>query len=70
MVMFDCLERPHVHVRGGSIGEAKLWLVPSVSIATTWGYTARELDRIKVIVVRNAEDLIDRWLQTCQEMTT
>lgn len=70
MVMFDCVERPHIHVRGGSIGEAKLWLVPSVSLAMTWGYTARELDRIRVIVVRNAEVLIDRWLRTCQDMMT
>ncbi len=68
MVMFDCAERPHIHVRGGSIGEAKVWLVPSVSLATMWGYTARELDRIRVIVARNAEVLIERWLQTCQEM--
>lgn len=70
MVMFDCVERPHIYVRGGAMGEAKLWLVPSVSLATTWGYTARELDRIRVIVARNAEVLIDRWLQTCQEMLT
>jgi hypothetical protein len=70
MVMFDCLERPHIHARGGSIGEAKLWLVPSVSVATTWGYTARELARIRVIVARNAEVLIDRWLRACQDMTT
>jgi len=70
MVMFDCVERPHIHVRGGAMGEAKLWLVPSVSLATTRGYTARELDRIMVIVARNAEVLIDRWLKTCQEMMT
>jgi hypothetical protein len=55
MVMFDCVERPHIHVRGGSAGEAKLWLAPSVSLATTWGYTPAELARIKLIVARNAE---------------
>ena len=70
MVMFDCIERPHVHVRGGSIGEAKFWLVPTVSLATSWGYTAREVARIRQIVARNAEDLIDQWLRTCQQMTT
>ncbi len=70
MVMFDCVERPHIHVRGGSIGEAKLWLVPSVSLATTWGYTAQELARIRVFVARNAEVLIDRWLMTCQDVMT
>lgn len=70
MVMFDCLERPHIHVRGGSLGEAKLWLLPSVSVATTWGYTPTELARIRLIVARNVEVLIDRWLQTCQDMTT
>ena len=70
MVMFDCVERPHIHVRGGSAGEAKLWLVPSVSLATTRGYTARELARIRLIVVRNGEVLIDRWRRACQDMMT
>lgn len=70
MVMFDCVERPHIHVRGGSIGEAKCWLAPSVSLAKSWGYTSTELARIRVIVARNAEVLIDRWLRTCQNMTT
>lgn len=70
MVMFDCVERPHIHVRGGSIGEAKYWLAPSVSLAKSWGYTSTELARIRVIVARNAEVLIDRWLRTCQDMTT
>ena len=70
MVMFDCVERPHIHVRGGSIGEAKYWLVPSFSLATSWGYTATELARIRAIVARNAEVLIDQWLRTCQDMMT
>ncbi len=70
MVMFDCLERPHVHVRGGSPGEAKIWLVPAVSIATTWGYTARDVERVRLIVARNAEVLVDQWLRTCQDITT
>ena len=70
MVMFDCIERPHIHVRGGSIGEAKFWLAPTVGLATAWGYTARELARIRFIVARNAEVLIDQWLRTCQDMTT
>ena len=70
MVTFDCIERPHIHVRAGSIGEAKFWLAPTVGLATAWGYTARELARIRVIVVRNAEVLIDQWLRTWQDMTT
>lgn len=68
MVMFDCLERPHVHVRGGSLGEAKIWIAPSIGVASAWGYTPHELARIRVIVARNSEVLIDRWLRTCQEM--
>ena len=70
MVMFDCLERSHIHVRGGSIGEAKVWLMPTVSLATTWGYTARELARVQLIVARNAEVLVEQWHRTCQDMTT
>ena len=68
MVMFDCVERPHIHVRGGSIGEAKFWLVPLVSLANTWGYTGLEVARLRVIVTQNTEVLLDRWAQTCQEM--
>jgi len=69
MVMFDCAERPHIHVRGGSIGEAKFWLIPSVGLANASGYTRLELERIRGIVTRNTEVLVDRWVQTCQEMT-
>jgi hypothetical protein len=67
MVMFDCFERPHIHVRGGSIGEAKFWLSPSVSLANASGYTRPEIERIQGIVTRNAEVLLERWVQTCRE---
>ena len=68
MVMFDCLERPHVHVRGGSIGEAKIWLTPLISVADSGGYTPREVARIRVIVTRNAEVLLQRWNRACREI--
>ena len=67
MVMFDCLERPHIHVRGGSNGEAKSWLVPSVSLANASGYTRLEVERIRVIVTRNVEVLLVGWELTCRE---
>jgi hypothetical protein len=68
MVMFDCLERPHIHVRGGSLGEAKFWLVPSVSLANAAGYTRPEVERLRVIVTRSAELLLEGWERTCREM--
>ena len=52
VLMFDCIERPYIHVRGGSIGEAKFWLVPTAGLATAWGYTARELARIWVPITQ------------------
>ena len=67
MVMFDCLERPHIHVRGGSNGEAKFWLVPSVSFANASGYTRLEVERIRVIVTSNAEVLLEGWELSCRE---
>jgi hypothetical protein len=43
MVMFDCRERKHVHVKGGGPGRLKLWLEPEIGVAAVSGYTAREV---------------------------
>jgi hypothetical protein len=66
MVMFDCRERMHVHVKGGGRGEAKFWLVPDIGLAAHRGYTSRDLVRIEAIIQENRETLVKRWLDVCE----
>lgn len=65
IVMRDCEERKHVHVKGGGEGEAKLWLEPGVEIAANQGYTQREIGRIERLVREHLETLIERWNEEC-----
>ena len=54
------LELCHVHIRKGS-HVAKFWVVPDVSLASSWGMTARELNRLEE-KVRDIQSLIEeRW---------
>jgi hypothetical protein len=66
IVMFDCRERMHVHVKGGGRGEAKFWLAPDISLAADRGYTARELARIEGIILEHRQTLLDRWSEACE----
>ncbi len=56
---FASHEPPHVHVRSGD-GVAAFWLEP-VRTRDVEGYTPREVERIKRIVVANRELLLRRW---------
>jgi hypothetical protein len=62
--MFDCAEPPHVHVEGND-GLAKFWLRP-VSLADSLGYSPREINRIRAIVVRERMTLIRRFDEICE----
>ena len=33
MVMYDCAERKHAHVKGNGKGGAKFWLEPTIEIS-------------------------------------
>ena len=55
----EAFEPPHVHVRSGD-GAAAFWLEP-VRLRDAQGYTRRELDRIRRIVVANRELLLRNW---------
>lgn len=65
IVMKDCEERRHVHVKGGGNGEAKFWLEANVELAANQGYTAREIGRIARLVRENLATLIGRWNEEC-----
>jgi hypothetical protein len=62
--MFDCAEPPHVHVEGND-GLAKFWLRP-VSLADSLGYSPREINRIRAIVVRERMTFIRRFDEICE----
>ena len=51
-------EPPHIHVVSAG-GEAVFWLSP-VSLRA-WGYTPREIERIRRIVIGSREMLLRRW---------
>ncbi len=65
MVMFDCLERPHVHVRGNGGGGAKVWLEPLIGVASTGTYNAHEVGQILKICRARSALLLDRWAEEC-----
>jgi hypothetical protein len=52
-------EAPHIHV-GSATGTAIFWLEP-VSLRNSWGYTPREINRIRRLVTVNRELLLRHW---------
>jgi hypothetical protein len=66
IVLHDCAERMHVHVKGGGRGEAKYWLDPTVEQAATRGYTGRELSRIDRQIRDHRGALVRRWDEACE----
>jgi hypothetical protein len=52
-------EPPHIHVRS-SDGAAEFWLSP-VHLRDAWGYTPREIERIRRMVIGNRDQLLRRW---------
>ena len=66
IVLHDCAERRHVHVKCGGRGEAKYWLDPVVERAATRGYTGRELSRIEREIRDHRGVLVRRWDEACE----
>lgn len=54
------LEPPHIHVvKGGN--EAKIWLMPEVSVAENYGFSRKELNTILDIVKANLEKFLEEY---------
>lgn len=53
------LEPPHIHVESGD-GYAKFWIRPVV-LADSAGYTAKELTRLRGLVVQYAGLFEEKW---------
>lgn len=52
-------EPPHVHVRAGG-DEAKFWLEP-LTLASNYGFNARELAEIERLIRDNITPLLEAW---------
>ena len=65
MVMFDCQERQHVHVRGNGKGGAKIWMEPVLEVASSGGYNPRESRQIERIIGENLASMIAKWDEEC-----
>jgi hypothetical protein len=60
---FDCAEPMHVHVCRER-NQAKFWL-ESVALAWNRGFSARELNEIRRIIVENHARIIEAWHEHC-----
>ena len=59
----DCVEPPHVHVRGHA-GAAKFWLDP-IEVAHYRGYNRRQLAVIQRTIEVHLADFLERWHEFC-----
>ena len=59
----DCNEPIHVHVRRDR-QHCKFWLAP-VSLAWNHGFSARELNDIRRLVVANEQIIAEAWNEHC-----
>jgi hypothetical protein len=62
---FDCHESSHVHVRRERM-VCKFWLTP-VALSANHGFSARELNRIRAIILDNLERILEAWHEHCGE---
>jgi len=62
---FDCSEPKHVHVRRER-KTCKFWLEPVVLGANN-GFSARELNRIRKMIVDNLDRITEAWDEHCGE---
>lgn len=62
---FDCNEPKHVHVRSGRM-TCKFWL-ENVALSANNGFSARELNRIRRIILDNRERILEAWDEHCGE---
>ena len=62
---FDCNEPQHVHVRRER-KVCKFWLEP-VALSSNNGFSAKELNRIRHLIVDNLELILETWDEHCGE---
>ena len=60
---FDCREPTHVHVERDD-ATCKFWLEP-VALARNYGFSPRELNRIRKLIQEHHSEIQDAWRQYC-----
>ena len=60
---FDCNEPPHVHVERDD-NTCKFWLQP-LGLANNDGFTARELNVIRRMIVTHRTAILEAWHEHC-----
>lgn len=60
---FDCTEPPHVHVERDA-SACKFWLEP-LMLAWNHGFAAHELTRIRRIILKNHDRIMETWHEHC-----
>jgi hypothetical protein len=53
-------EPPHIHIKGGGC-DAKVWLVPEIVVADSYGFNRRELSVILRTVAENHDLILRAW---------
>ncbi len=62
---FDCIEPRHVHVRRERM-TCKFWL-ETVTLSTNSGFKANELNRIRKLIIKNLDRIMEAWDEHCGE---
>jgi len=60
---FDCNEPKHVHIRR-DMKICKYWLEP-VAFCSNNGFSAKELNRIRKLVLDNLDLILEAWDEHC-----
>ena len=60
---FDCYVPIHVHIEKENMN-CKFWLNP-ISLATNYGFSAKELNKIQHIIEKNEKVIIEAWHEHC-----
>jgi hypothetical protein len=62
---FDCNEPKHVHISRAEM-TCKFWLEPVV-LAKNYGFSAKDLNKIRKIIIENVDVIIEAWYEHCGE---
>lgn len=62
---FDCNEPKHIHVRRER-KMCRFWLEP-VILSNNDGFSATELNRIRTIILKHLERILEAWDEHCGE---
>ena len=62
---FDCLEPKHIHARRERM-VCKFWLEP-VALAANDGFSSRELNRIRALILEHRARILEAWDEHCDE---